>query len=141
MQIILRNDAKKSPHFCGIMSLWSCWKSHCHALSSPSCSLREKSSIPIYYKCGKPCTCSPVFHKTNMLLKGLTKDGMKYWISSPVLIKFQEHGSFSCMSMEEKVWLLPERLKLCIRNGNRSISLNPRKKVAHFVWFGEPWSQ
>ena len=31
------------------------WKSPCHAFTSPSCSLREKSSVPIVCKCGEPC--------------------------------------------------------------------------------------
>ena len=34
---------KETTHFCGNMSLWSCWKSPCHVFTSPSCSLREKS--------------------------------------------------------------------------------------------------
>jgi len=37
------------------MSLWSCWKSPCHAFTSPSCSLREKSSLPVFWKHGEPC--------------------------------------------------------------------------------------
>jgi hypothetical protein len=28
--------------------------SPCHAFTSPSCSLREKSSLPIFCKCGEP---------------------------------------------------------------------------------------
>jgi hypothetical protein len=27
----------------------------CHAFTSPSCSPREKSSLPIFCKCGEPC--------------------------------------------------------------------------------------
>ena len=34
-------------HFCKNMS-------PCHAFTSPSCSLREKSSLPIFCKCGEP---------------------------------------------------------------------------------------
>ena len=34
--------------------LWSCWKSCCHAFTSPSCSLSEKSNLPIFCKCGEP---------------------------------------------------------------------------------------
>jgi hypothetical protein len=30
--------------------------SPCHAFTSPSCSLREKSSLPIFCKCGEPWT-------------------------------------------------------------------------------------
>jgi len=52
MQFFL-NDAKKQ-HFCGNMSLWSCWKSPCHAFTSPSCYLGEKSSLPVFCKCGEP---------------------------------------------------------------------------------------
>jgi hypothetical protein len=37
------------------MSLWSCWKSPCHVFTSLSCSLREKSSLPVFCKCGEPC--------------------------------------------------------------------------------------
>ena len=37
----------KNPHFCKNMS-------PCHAFTSPSCSLREKSSLPIFCKCGEP---------------------------------------------------------------------------------------
>ena len=31
-------------------------RSTCHAFISPSCSLREKSSLPVFCKCGEPCT-------------------------------------------------------------------------------------
>jgi hypothetical protein len=44
-------NAKKSekpPHFSENMS-------PCHAFTSPSCSLREKSSLPIFCKCGELC--------------------------------------------------------------------------------------
>jgi hypothetical protein len=40
--------SEKNPHFCENMS-------PCHAFTSPSCSLREKSSLPIFCKCGEPC--------------------------------------------------------------------------------------
>jgi len=30
---------EETTNFCGNMSLWSCWKSPCHAFTSPSCSL------------------------------------------------------------------------------------------------------
>ena len=36
------------------MSLWICWKSPCHAFTSPSWSLRERSSLPIFCRCGGP---------------------------------------------------------------------------------------
>jgi hypothetical protein len=42
----------KNPHFCKNMSLWCCWKSPCHTFTSPSWSLKEKSSLPIFCKCG-----------------------------------------------------------------------------------------
>ena len=44
------SNAKKSEkktHFCKNMS-------PCHAFTSPSCSLREKSNLPIFCKCGEP---------------------------------------------------------------------------------------
>ena len=40
-------NSGKNPHFCENMS-------PCHAFTSPSCSLREKSSLPIFCKCGEP---------------------------------------------------------------------------------------
>ena len=45
---------EETTHFCRNMSLWSCWKSPCHVFTSLSCSLREKSSLPIFCKCGEP---------------------------------------------------------------------------------------
>ena len=45
---------EKNPYFYGIISLWSWWKSPRHAFTSPSCSLREKSSLPVFRKCGEP---------------------------------------------------------------------------------------
>ena len=44
---ILAKKSEKNPHFCENMS-------PCHAFTSPSCSLREKSSLPIFCKCGEP---------------------------------------------------------------------------------------
>ena len=43
-----KKKCEKKPHFCENMSLWRCWKSPCHAFTSPSWSLREKSSLPIF---------------------------------------------------------------------------------------------
>ena len=51
---------KETIHFCGNMSLWSCWKSPRHAFTSPSYTLREKSSL-----------CVVLVVKKNMLLKFL----------------------------------------------------------------------
>ena len=42
----MQNKMKKT-HFGESMS-------PCHAFTSPSCSLREKSSLPIFCKCGEP---------------------------------------------------------------------------------------
>ena len=42
-----KKKGKKPPHFCKSMS-------PCHAFTSPSCSLREKSSLLIFCKCGEP---------------------------------------------------------------------------------------
>ena len=42
-----KKKVKKTPHFGKNMS-------PCHAFTSPSCSLREKSSLPIFCKCGEP---------------------------------------------------------------------------------------
>ena len=40
----------KSPcHVGRNMCLWSCWKSPCHIFTSPSCSLREKSSLSVLW--------------------------------------------------------------------------------------------
>jgi len=44
---ILKIWYEEMTHFCGNMPLWNCWKSLCHAFTSPSCSLREKSSLLI----------------------------------------------------------------------------------------------
>ena len=41
------NDAKKQ-HFSWNMSLWSCWKSPCHAFS-----------LPVFCKCGEPWRATP----------------------------------------------------------------------------------
>jgi hypothetical protein len=43
-----KKKSEKTPHFCKNMS-------PCHAFTSPSCSPREKSSLPIFCKCGEPC--------------------------------------------------------------------------------------
>jgi hypothetical protein len=43
-----KKKVKKTPHFCENMS-------PCHAFTSPSYSLREKSSLHIFGKCGEPC--------------------------------------------------------------------------------------
>ena len=43
----MQNKWEKNPHFSENMS-------PCHAFTSPSCSLREKSSLPIICKCGEP---------------------------------------------------------------------------------------
>ena len=42
----MQNKSEKNPHFCENMS-------PCHAFTSPLCSLREKSSLPIFCKCGE----------------------------------------------------------------------------------------
>ena len=42
-----KESKKKKKNFCENMS-------PCHAFISPSCSLREKSSLPIFCKCGEP---------------------------------------------------------------------------------------
>ena len=66
-----------------------------------------------------------------MLHKDLKKDainefGIKYWISNPVWVKFQEHGSSFYLNIEERVWLLEKTLNfsplirllfLCRRDG------------------------
>ena len=51
---------------------------------------------------------SPTFHKTNVLHNDLKKDainefGIKYQSSTPVGVKFQEHGNSFYMNIEEKV--------------------------------------
>ena len=42
-----KEKGKQNPHLCKNMS-------PCHAFTSPSRSLREKSSLPIFCKCGEP---------------------------------------------------------------------------------------
>ena len=42
-----KKKSEKNLHFCNNMS-------PCHAFTSPSCSLMEKSSLPIFCKCGEP---------------------------------------------------------------------------------------
>jgi cytochrome c oxidase subunit IV len=54
---------------------------------------------------------SPTFHKTSVLHNNLKKDTMnefriKHWTSSPVWVKFQEHGISFYLHIEEKVSLL-----------------------------------
>jgi hypothetical protein len=44
----MQKKSEKPPHFSENMS-------PCHAFTSPSCSLREKSSLPIFCKCGELC--------------------------------------------------------------------------------------
>jgi hypothetical protein len=46
-----------------------------------------------------------------MILKRyeINKFGIKYWILNPIEVKFQEHMSFLCVYMEEKVWLLVKK--------------------------------
>jgi hypothetical protein len=44
------------------MSLWSCWKSFCHTFTSPSCSLREKSGLPIFYTYDEPWLKNSIQH-------------------------------------------------------------------------------
>lgn len=59
----------------------------------------------------KASRCPPTFHKTSVLHNNLKKDTMnefriKHWTSSPVWVKFQEHGTTFYMNIQEKVWLL-----------------------------------
>jgi hypothetical protein len=42
----MQKKSEKTPRFCENMS-------PCHAFTSPSCSLREKSSLPNFCKCGE----------------------------------------------------------------------------------------
>ena len=46
-----KKKCEKKPYFCENMPLWHCWKSPCHPFTSPSRSLREKSSLPVFYRC------------------------------------------------------------------------------------------
>ena len=48
------NDAKKQYIFAETC-LYEAVGSLRHAFTSPSCSLREKSSLPVFCKCGEPC--------------------------------------------------------------------------------------
>ena len=61
MQIFKKNDEKQKTYFCGIISLWIWWKSPWHAFTSPSCSLREKSSLSVFRKCGEPLFTAEIF--------------------------------------------------------------------------------
>ena len=46
---------EETTHFCGNTSLWSCWKSSlCLHFSLMFNSLREKSSLLVFCKCGEP---------------------------------------------------------------------------------------
>jgi hypothetical protein len=45
---------KKKPHIFAESCLYEVVGSLRHAFTSPSCSLREKSSLPIFCKCGEP---------------------------------------------------------------------------------------
>jgi hypothetical protein len=46
-----------------------------------------------------------------MILKRMQlTSGIKYWTSNPVWVKFQEHGSSFYVNIEEKVWLLVEKI-------------------------------
>ena len=92
------------------------------------------------------------FTKTNVLHYDLKKDainefGIKYWTSTSVWVTFQEHGSSFYMNIEEKVWLLVEKirtwkdwLKLRFLTEIGRFHWNQGEEVAHFTWFGEPWS-
>jgi hypothetical protein len=49
-----------------------------------------------------------------MLHKDFKKDTIndfriKYWISTPVWVNFQEHGNSFYVNIEEKVWLFVEK--------------------------------
>ena len=88
------------------------------------------------------------FTKMNVLLYDLKKDainefGINYWISNPVWVTFQEHGSSFYVNIEEKVWLLEKkiltgRLKLRFLTEIGRFHWNQGEEVAHFAWFGEP---
>ena len=51
-----------------------------------------------------------IFHKTNMLHNDLKKDAIKYSTSYPVWVKYEDHGSSFYMNIEEKAWLLVEKI-------------------------------
>ena len=49
----------ENPHFCENMS-------PCHAFTSPSCSLREKSSLPNFCICGEPCSWVKILRNVDL---------------------------------------------------------------------------
>ena len=102
--------------------------------------------------------CSPTFHKTNMLhnndfkrMQLMSQFGIKYWTSSPVWVRFQEHGSSFYVNIKGKVWILVKkntdlkrltgRLKLRFLTEIGWFHWNQGEKVTHFAWFGEPWNK
>jgi hypothetical protein len=102
--------------------------------------------------------CSPTFHKTNMLhnndfkrMQLMSQFGIKYWTSSPVWVRFQEHGSSFYVNIKGKVWILVKkntdlkrltgRLKLRFLTEIGRFHWNQGEKVTHFAWFGEPWNK
>ena len=93
------------------------------------------------------------FTKTNVLHYDLKKGainefGIKYWASNPVWVTFQEHRSSFYVNIDEKVWLLVNkmwtwkdwqgRLKLRFLTEIVRFHWNQGEEVAHFAWFGEP---
>ena len=48
------NDAKKPHIFAEAYLYEAVGRISCHAFTSPSCSLTEKSCLPIFCKCGEP---------------------------------------------------------------------------------------
>jgi hypothetical protein len=96
--------------------------------------------------------CPPTFHKTSVVHNDLKKDainefGIKYWTSNPVWVKFQEHGSSFYVNIEEKVWLLVNKIDLKRLTGRLKLRFlteigwfhwNRGEKVVHFAWFGDP---
>ena len=73
---------------------------------------------------------------------------IKYWISNPVQVKFQEHWSSLFMNIEESMIIgekntdfqrLTGQLKLRLMVGIGWFHWNQGEKVADLAWFGEPW--
>ena len=82
----------------------------------------------------------PSFYKINLCTlskkDAANKFGIKDWISNPVLVKLQEHGSSLYMNIQEKLWLSMKKLRGCLiftLVAAIGINWNQGEKVVHIV--------
>ena len=84
----------KKKHIFAKTCLWRCWKSPCHAFTSLSWSLREKSSLPVFCKCGEPwmvlwwSSFKIVYNNPNLSFKMATVTKNRNFFNCPLLLYY-----------------------------------------------------